>query len=132
MLDLGGVSAPAYRTGDLVRRMPGGDLEFLGRRDHQVKTRGYRVELGEIESALHRHPTVAEAVALAIPDDEVTNRLRAVVVFRPGAAAAESDLKDHCARILPRYMVPDSIEIRAELPRTTSGKVDRRALCAVG
>jgi amino acid adenylation domain-containing protein len=127
---LDGTGAPAYRTGDLVRRRPDGNLDFAGRRDHQVKTRGYRVELGEIEAALHRHPTVAEAVALAVPDDEVTNRLCAVVVFRPGASAPEGDLKDHCARILPRYMVPERIEARPDLPRTASGKVDRRALAA--
>jgi amino acid adenylation domain-containing protein len=131
-VEIGGVSAPTYRTGDLVRLRPDGDLEFVGRRDHQVKTRGYRVELGEIEAALHRHPAVAEAVALAVPDDEVTNRLRAVVVFRPGAVAVEGDLKDHCGRILPRYMVPESIEIRSELPRTASGKVDRGALSTTG
>jgi amino acid adenylation domain-containing protein len=130
-LELGGRVAPTYRTGDLVRRHPDGNLEFVGRRDHQVKTRGYRVELGEIEAVLLRHPAVHEAVALAIPDEEITNRLRAVVVLRDGAEASEADLKDHCGRLVPRYMVPDSIESRTDLPRTTSGKVDRRALSGV-
>ena len=123
-----GVTDLAYRTGDLVRMQTDGNLEFLGRRDHQVKTRGYRVELGEIETVLHRHPAVDEAVVLAIPDDEVTHRLRAVVVTKTEAALDEAALRQHCAESLPRYMVPESIEFRRELPRTSSGKVDRRAL----
>ena len=120
--------AHAYRTGDLVRRGAGGALEFLGRRDHQVKTRGYRVELGEIESRLLAHPAVDEAVVIAVPDEEITHRLRAIVVSRAGAQIDEPALKQHCAETLPRYMVPESIAFRAALPRTSSGKVDRRAL----
>ena len=123
-----GLTDLAYRTGDLVRERPDGNLEFLGRRDHQVKTRGYRVELGEIEAALHRHPAVDEAVALAVPDPEVTNRLRAVVVLKAGASADPADLQQFIALEIPRYMVPESIEFRSALPRTSSGKVDRRAL----
>src|SRR5205085_11625135 len=72
-----GIQGRAYRTGDLVRAAADGNLEFLGRRDHQVKTRGYRVELGEIETRLASHPAVDEAVVIAVPDDEVTHRLRA-------------------------------------------------------
>jgi L-proline---[L-prolyl-carrier protein] ligase len=123
-----GVTDTAYRTGDLVREQSDGNLEFLGRRDHQVKTRGYRVELGEIETVLHRHPGVDEAVVIAVPDDEVTHRLRAVVVTKSGDALDEAALRQHCAESLPRYMVPEAIEFRRELPRTSSGKVDRRAL----
>ncbi|NOT35076.1 MAG: amino acid adenylation domain-containing protein [Candidatus Eisenbacteria bacterium] len=117
-----------YRTGDLVREREDGKLEFLGRRDHQIKTRGYRVELGEIETALLSHADVAEAIALAIPDDEVTNRLKALVVLRPATTLDEATLKQHCARSLPRYMVPEWIEFRSEFPRTSSGKIDRRSL----
>jgi L-proline---[L-prolyl-carrier protein] ligase len=123
-----GLTDLAYRTGDLARRRPDGNLEFLGRRDHQVKTRGYRVELGEIECALQAHAAVDEVVVVALPDEEVTNRLKAVVVLKAGAAADEAELKRHCARTLPRYMVPESVEFRSQLPRTSSGKVDRRAL----
>jgi acyl-CoA synthetase (AMP-forming)/AMP-acid ligase II len=97
-----------------------------------VKTRGYRVELGDIETVLHRHPAVDEAVVLAVPDDEVTHRLRAVVVTKSGAALDEAALRQHCAESLPRYMVPEAIEFRSELPRTSSGKVDRRALAQPG
>jgi acyl-coenzyme A synthetase/AMP-(fatty) acid ligase len=123
-----GITDLAYRTGDLVRARPDGNLEFLGRRDHQVKTRGYRVELGEIETRLAAHPQVSEGVLLAVPDEEVTNRLKAVVVLKPGGTATADELKEHCAATLPRYMVPEIVEFRIELPRTSSGKVDRRAL----
>jgi amino acid adenylation domain-containing protein len=126
--DEAGNSSPAYRTGDLVRLRPDGNLEFLGRRDHQVKTRGYRVELGEIETVLHRHPAVDEAVVVAVPDEEITHRLKAVVVLRAGGVLDEAALKQHCSASLPRYMVPEAIEFRATLPRTSSGKVDRRSL----
>ncbi len=129
----GGRTVTAYRTGDLVRWSGDGVLLFHGRRDHQIKTRGYRVELGEIESALHAHPGVAEAVVVPVPDPEVGNRLRALVVVRPGTGAAPpgpAALKDHCARTLPRYMVPEFVEFREALPRTASGKVDRAALAA--
>jgi len=123
-----GLMDRAYRTGDLVRQRPDGELEFLGRRDHQVKTRGYRVELGEIETRLAAHPAVDEAVVVAVPDDEITNRLKAAVVLAQGAAIGADELKQHCAATLPRYMVPETIEFRAHLPRTSSGKIDRRAL----
>jgi amino acid adenylation domain-containing protein len=123
-----GITDLAYRTGDLVRVRPDGNYEFLGRRDHQVKTRGYRVELGEIETRLATHPDVSEAVVVAIPDEEITNRLKAVIVLKAGASTGADTLKQHCAESLPRYMVPETIEFRSELPRTSSGKVDRRAL----
>jgi non-ribosomal peptide synthetase component F len=123
-----GIRDRAYRTGDLARLLPDGNLEFLGRRDHQVKTRGYRVELGEIEIRLAAHPAVDEAVVIAVPDDEVTNRLKAVVVPKAGVEVTADELRQHCALTLPRYMVPESVVFRKQLPRTSSGKVDRRAL----
>jgi acyl-coenzyme A synthetase/AMP-(fatty) acid ligase len=123
-----GIRDRAYRTGDLVRQRADGELEFLGRRDHQVKTRGHRVELGEIELRLASHPAVAEAVVVAVPDEEITHRLKAVVVTKPGASVEADELRVHCSRTLPRYMVPETVEFRASLPRTSSGKVDRRAL----
>ncbi|MEQ1831543.1 MAG: amino acid adenylation domain-containing protein [Candidatus Eisenbacteria bacterium] len=123
-----GIRDKAYRTGDLVRESATGDLEFLGRRDHQVKTRGYRVELGEIETRLAAHAAIDEVVVVAIPDDEITNRLKAVIVLKAGADVSADALKQHCAATLPRYMVPETVEFRAGLPRTSSGKVDRRAL----
>jgi acyl-coenzyme A synthetase/AMP-(fatty) acid ligase len=122
----GDLRAPAYRTGDLVRRDANGDYWLLGRRDAQVKSRGYRIELGEIEATLHAHPAVHDCAVVAIPDAEVTNRIAAfVVAARPVAPAA---LVAHCTGRLPRYMIPETVEFLAALPRTSTGKVDRRAL----
>lgn len=118
----------AYKTGDLVRRFPDGDLRYFGRRDHQIKTRGYRVELGEIEATLSRHQGVEEAVLLAVPDDEFGHLLYAVVVRKPQAKVEENDLKGFLKASLPTYMVPEHIEFRAELPHTYSDKIDREAL----
>ena len=118
--------AAAYHTGDLVRRDADGDYWLLGRRDAQIKTRGYRVELGEIEVALHEHPAVSDCAVVAMPDDEVTNRIAAFVV---GARAiTESELVRHCADRLPRYMIPEVFAMVPELPKTSTGKVDRRSL----
>jgi amino acid adenylation domain-containing protein len=121
-------SVLACRTGDLARRHADGTLELLGRADHQVKVRGYRVETGEIETALCRHLAVHAAVVLAIPDPETGNRLKAVVVLKTGSDAGEDTLRDHCAEQLPPYMVPESIEFRTSIPLMSNGKVDRRAL----
>jgi amino acid adenylation domain-containing protein len=123
-----GLTIRAYNTGDLVRKCADDNLEFLGRRDHQVKTRGYRVELGEIESVLHRHPAVDEAVVLALADEVIGHRLAAVVVIKQKTEASVTELQQHCADALPRYMVPGTVEFRSSLPRTSSGKVDRQAL----
>jgi acyl-CoA synthetase (AMP-forming)/AMP-acid ligase II len=117
-----------YRTGDLVRVDEDGVLHFLGRRDSQVKSRGYRIELGEVERVVTAHPAVSEGVVLAVPDELVTNRLRAVVV--PAGELTEGDLLRFCEERLPRYMVPSEVELRAELPKLSTGKVDRRSLAA--
>jgi amino acid adenylation domain-containing protein len=115
-------------TGDQVRLLPQGGYDFLGRRDHMVKTRGYRVELGEIEAGLVTHPAVLEAVATALPDPALGNRIVASVVLRQGHRADAAGLAAHCAERLPGYMVPELIEIRAEMPRTSTGKADRGTL----
>jgi non-ribosomal peptide synthetase component F len=124
LTERGGVRA--YRTGDLVRPRPNGDLDFLGRRDNQIKTRGYRVELGDVEAALHGLDVVVEAAVVAVPDDALTNRLRAYVVTSAPVGAAE--IAKRCRERLPGYMVPDEFEFRVELPKSSTGKVDRRAL----
>jgi amino acid adenylation domain-containing protein len=116
----------SYRTGDLVRRRPDGELLFAGRRDTQVKTRGYRVELGEIEAALNSIETVIETAVIAVPDDAITNRLKAFVVTAAPIEAAQ--LTRLCRERLPGHMIPDEIEFRADLPKSSTGKVDRRAL----
>ncbi len=122
----GRVHGVAYRTGDLVREDANGDLEFLGRRDSQVKSRGYRIELGDIETALDAAPEVIECAVVAVPDDVFTNRIHAFVVADVGVTA--TDLRSICAARLPRYMLPESIEVLASLPKTSTGKVDRQAL----
>ncbi|MEE8525225.1 MAG: amino acid adenylation domain-containing protein, partial [Thermoanaerobaculia bacterium] len=119
--------ARLYRTGDLARFRPGGSLEFVGRSDHQVKVRGYRVEPGEIEAALIEHPAVQEAVVVAHRDGGGRHRLAAYVA--PAAAGqVASALRDFLASRLPRYLVPATFTALAELPKTASGKVDRKRL----
>jgi acyl-coenzyme A synthetase/AMP-(fatty) acid ligase/acyl carrier protein len=120
-----------YRTGDLGRFGPDGVIEFLGRRDQQVKVRGYRVELGEIEAALARHPAVREAVVLALGEPRGDRRLAAFVVLRPEAlpeSVEPETLRAFVARSLPEPMVPALLEVLESLPLTPNGKVDRRAL----
>ena len=119
-----------YRTGDLVRLRPDGNYDFLGRRDHQIKSRGFRIELGEIDTVLNTHPSVLEAVTVAIPHDVYGTTLAAFVVPRQGERITEKDAKLHLASQLPRYMVPVTVEIVQKLPRTSTGKVDRRLLMA--
>jgi L-proline---[L-prolyl-carrier protein] ligase len=117
-----------YRTGDLVTLEPTGNYAYLGRRDTMVKVRGYRVELGEIEVTLYRHPAIGEAVVLPVPDELLGSRLRAVVTADPAGNLTHEDVLDHCRQWLPGYMVPDIIEFRETLPRTSTGKVDRAGL----
>ena len=117
-----------YRTGDLVSLDAEGDYLFIGRRDHMVKRRGYRIELGEIESVLYSHDSVKEAALVAEPDDEGGSRLTAFVVVAEGFEQAGSDLETHILSFLPKYMLPDAIVFQEALPKTSTGKVDRRAL----
>jgi pyochelin synthetase len=118
-----------YRTGDWGRYLPDGNIEFLGRDDLQVKVRGFRVELGEIEAVLGRHPAVRAAVVSAIAAGTGAKRLAAYVVPKqPGTAPAE--LRAYLAQRLPSYMVPASVTFLPELPLTANGKVDRKRLPA--
>lgn len=119
----------AYRTGDMVTLAEDGEnWLFIGRRDHMIKSRGYRIELGEIETALYSLKGVKEAAAVAIPDDFVGNRIKAVVVPAHNGALTANDVKQHCSQHLPNYMVPELIDFVAELPRTSTGKVNRPRL----
>jgi amino acid adenylation domain-containing protein len=117
-----------YRTGDLVQLAEDGNYSFLGRRDSMIKSRGYRIELGEIETALLSHPAVREAAAIAIPDDIVGNRIKAVVSAHEGRSLQSAELQQHCATRIPKYMIPDAIEFRESLPKTSTGKIDRVSL----
>jgi amino acid adenylation domain-containing protein len=115
----------AYRTGDLVVE-EAGEFRFNGRRDNQIKSRGYRIELGEIETVLHAHADVVECAAVAVPDPLITNTISAVVVTRRAVSASE--LARYCASRLPGYMVPSAFDLRDSLPRTSTGKIDRKGL----
>jgi amino acid adenylation domain-containing protein len=121
-----------YRTGDLVTLEPDGNYAYLGRLDNMVKIRGYRVELGEVEAALYRHPAIHEAAVLPVPDELLGSRLRAVVTAVPvtggGGDITREDVLSHCREWLPSYMVPDIVEFRETLPRTSTGKIDRAGL----
>jgi amino acid adenylation domain-containing protein len=117
-----------YRTGDLVTLEPAGNYVYLGRGDSMVKIRGYRVELGEVQAALYRHPAIREAAVLPVPDELLGTRLRAVVAADGEGKLTREDVLGHCRQWLPEYMVPDIVEFREELPRTSTGKVDRAGL----
>ncbi len=115
-----------YRTGDLVREDDNGNYEFLGRRDNQIKSRGYRIELGEIETALYAHPRVKECAVLPVPDDLMTNKIAAFLVL--DGEVEEHEMKAHCKEKLPPYMIPDFFRMAEALPKTSTGKIDRRSL----
>ncbi|HSE82619.1 MAG TPA: amino acid adenylation domain-containing protein [Gaiellaceae bacterium] len=119
---------PTYKTGDVAYVDENGDWIFLGRRDSQIKSRGYRIELGDVEAALDQHPSVLECAVVPIPDEVVTNRIKAFVVTN-GDIGPEELVTFVCER-LPRYMAPELFEFREALPRSSTGKVDRRALAA--
>lgn len=119
-----------FATGDIVSLDADGNFLYHGRRDNMVKSRGYRIELGEIEAALYRHPQIREAAVLALPDPMLTNRLRAIVAVDAPADLTVEALREFCRAQLPRYMIPDLIEIRDALPKTSTGKIDRQALAA--
>jgi amino acid adenylation domain-containing protein/non-ribosomal peptide synthase protein (TIGR01720 family) len=117
-------SARCYRTGDRVRWRPDGNLEFLGRVDDQIKIRGFRVEPGEVEAALRRHPTVTDA---AVAAHAVKGRTLLAAFVVPSEVDVER-LKGFLAERVPSYLVPSIVVPLPALPRTASGKIDRRAL----
>jgi surfactin family lipopeptide synthetase A len=121
--------ARLYKTGDLARYLPDGNIEFLGRVDDQVKLRGYRVELGEIESALVSHPAVRES-ATVLREDAPEQKLLAAYVVADGSSAPPSprELRGYLKERLPEYMVPSAFVVLEALPLTPNGKVDRKAL----
>ncbi len=116
-----------YRTGDLVKRQRDGSIVFLGRIDHQVKIRGMRIELGDIEAAIATHPGVDQVVAIAWSDERGEKHL---VAYVTGDTVESAELREHLAELLPRYMLPSYWVVLETMPLTVSGKVDHRRLPA--
>ncbi|MEG4226173.1 amino acid adenylation domain-containing protein [Microcoleus sp. N9_B2] len=117
-----------YKTGDLARYLPDGNIEYIGRIDGQVKIRGFRIELGEIETALAKHPAIKQAVVLAREDTPGDKRLVAYLAVNPQEQLTIADLRVQLQGQLPDYMVPAVFVTVEAMPKTPSGKIDRRAL----
>jgi len=121
-----------YRTGDIVKDIGDGVLDYIGRRDRMVKRRGFRVELGEIEAGLYRHPQVAEAAVVAVPDADAGVSVVAFLCCDGGAQAPKTvQMKMFSARNLLAYMVPDRFVFLESLPKTSTDKIDYQRLIAL-
>lgn len=119
-----------YRSGDLVEQLADGNLKYVGRKDRQIKTRGYRVELDEVEAALLSCPAVQEAAAYVVPDGQGSVLIEAAVTPKDGESVAADTVIAHAAGRLPGYAVPVVVQVLAAFPRTSSGKIDRLSLVA--
>lgn len=117
-----------YRTGDLVELQANGNYKYLGRKDRQIKTRGYRVELDEVEVALLSNTGVEEAAVYPVPDGEGSNLIEAAVTAKPGTTLDTAVLVNHVSEQLPPYAVPVQITVMEKFPRTSTGKINRRRL----
>jgi L-proline---[L-prolyl-carrier protein] ligase len=115
----------AYRTGDIVTIDADGRYHLVGRRDRMIKSRGYRIELDEIETTMMAHPSVREAAVVALPDELTGNRIVGFVAAADRTPILEGALREHCLRTLPRYMVPETFVVLDDLPKTSTGKIDR-------
>lgn len=123
--DKEGRSQKFYRTGDLVHLRPDGTLLFMGRNDRQIKFRGYRVELDEIEAVLHTHTAVSEAAVFVTKDESENSKIGTAIILADGEDITEVELKGFCKTQLPTYAVPEEIILVDEFPRTSSGKIKR-------
>ena len=123
-----GIVESYYRTGDLVRQNEKGELLFLGRKDRQVKVRGYRVELDAVEQALSSHEAVEEVGAFVVRTTGDAAVIASTVTVRRETDVAPQELIAHAKGLLPWYAVPAVVRVLDDLPRTTSGKIDRRLL----
>lgn len=119
-----------YRTGDVVREDPDGNFRYLGRKDRMIKKRGFRVELGEIEACLYRHPGINEAAVVATPDDVLGMRIHAHIVCKNAKKLSLIELKTFCSEYIPVYMIPDVFSFHSALPKTSTDKVDYQILKA--
>ena len=122
--------ARLYKTGDLARYLPNSDIEYLGRIDHQIQIRGFRVELGEIETVLSQHPDVRETVIITRDDQSGNQQLIAYIVPRGNQSPSTNTLRQFLKKKLPEYMIPSAFVELNKIPLTPNGKTDRRALPA--
>ncbi len=118
----------AYRTGDRVALLADGELGFMGRCDRMVKSRGYRIELSEVEAALVSHPAVTEAAVVSVPDTVLSNALVAFIALQEGTQIGVGDIRSHIREHLPQYMVPAHWRFVERLPRNSNGKIDLTAM----
>jgi non-ribosomal peptide synthetase component E (peptide arylation enzyme) len=123
-----GVSERLYRTGDQVRFLQDGTLQFLGRTDNQIKLRGYRIELEEIEAVLRRHPGIRQVCVVAEREGAGVKRLLAYCVPVSNVTLSDTALREHLRSALPQYMVPEAFVMLDGLPLAANGKVDRNKL----
>src|SRR5689334_9607662 len=123
-----GTGTRLYKTGDLARYLPDGNIEFLNRNDQQVKIRGHRIELREVEMRLNQHPQLRESLVLAKESKNGEKRLVAYMISKPGAAPAVGELRTFMAESLPEYMIPSAYVFLEAFPLTPNGKVDHQAL----
>ena len=117
-----------YRTGDIVVEEPPGTYLYRGRRDRMVKRRGYRVELGEIEAGLYKHPDIKEAAVIATADEEAGVTITAFLSGQSGRSVSLIALKRFCSENLPLYMIPDRFSWHDALPKTSTDKIDYQRL----
>jgi amino acid adenylation domain-containing protein len=123
--------ARLYRTGDYARYLPDGKIEFLGRMDKQIKIRGFRVELGEIEAKLENHPAVKQVVIESVDLKNGDKRIHAYIVLKPDSSVTGAELESFLKVNLPDYMIPNSFVFLDAFPLTPNGKVDRNALAKI-
>ncbi len=121
-----------YRTGDLGRFLPDGTLEFYGRLDNQVKVRGYRIELGEVENKLTGIKNIRQVAVLLQQDDQKQSFLAAFITVNQENMMSAEHIKTEALKLLPNYMVPESIRILEKMPVTPNGKIDRKKLAGMG
>jgi len=119
-------------TGDLFRTDDEGYLYFVGRKDDIIKSRGEKVSPKEVENVLCSHPAIAEAAVIGVPDPVLGEAIKAIVALRSDAQATEKDVLRYCAQHLEDFMVPQIVEIRDTLPKTSNGKINKRELAGVG
>ena len=124
----GDIEEVYYRTGDLVRHNSRGELLFMGRKDRQIKVRGYRVELDEVANVLLAHEHIEEVAVFPIVNEGEEKHIEAAVILTESAFVSEEEILKHCSQALPKYAAPEKIIITQHIPRTSNGKINHLEL----